>query len=177
MEEIFEKVLFTHDDIVKMAKRVASEINHDYEGQDLVIICMLKGGAPWMMELIKHLEVKTQIDFMQISSYHGGTHASDIVFKKDIEASITNRNVLIVDDIIDSGETMQRVIDLFKTRNAKTLEVCCMLDKPYHRKNNLHAKYVGSEVEDAFLVGFGLDYEEYYRNVPEIGIFKKELIK
>ena len=128
-----------------------------------------------MMDLIKEIKLPLVIDFMQISSFHGGRVATNLVFKKDIETNVHNKHVIIVDDIVDSARTIVEVLRLFETRKVASIQVACLLDKPSGRMVEFTPKYVGALVPDEFVVGYGLDYQEYYRNLPYIGVLKDEI--
>lgn len=175
MKNDFEKILVDEKEIKEIVKRLGKQISKDYQGKELVIIGMLKGATPFMMDLIKEIDIPIQIDFMQISSYHGGTTSTNVVFKKDIEINVYNKHVIVVDDIIDSGITMKEVMDLFATRKVKSIEVACFLDKPSGRRIEFTPKYVGKTIPGGFVVGYGLDYDEYYRNLPFVAILNKSV--
>lgn len=177
MENKFDKILVTHEEILQICKRLGQQISEDYKGKELVVVGMLKGGAPFMMELIKNITVPLTIDFMQISSFHGGVTATNLVFKKDIETNVCNKHVIIVDDIVDSARTIAEVMRLFDTRKVASIEVACLLDKPSGRLVEFNPKYIGTTVPDAFVVGYGLDYKEYYRNLPFVAILSEEVYK
>lgn len=170
-----KEILVTADEIQDICKRLGKQISEDYKGKDLVVVGMLKGGLPFMMDLIKHIEIPMIMDFMQISSFHGGTVATNLVFKKDIETNVHNKHVIIVDDIVDSARTIAEVMRLFETRKVASIEVACLLDKPSGRMVNFEPKYIGTTVPDAFVVGYGLDYQEYYRNLPYVGILDESV--
>ncbi|OQC11462.1 MAG: Hypoxanthine-guanine phosphoribosyltransferase [Tenericutes bacterium ADurb.Bin087] len=171
------KVLVTEEEIKKIVTKVATRIENDYKDKELVMIGILKGGAPFMMDLIKQINLPLVIDFIRVESYFGGTTQGELIFRKDIEVDIANKHVLIVDDIIDSSRTLKMVIDLFKKRNASSIEVCTLLDKPSGRKIEYTPKYIGTTVGNEFVVGYGLDYDEKYRNLPVVGVLKEEVYK
>lgn len=177
MMKDLEKVLVTEAGITEIINRVSARIEKDYKGKNLVMIGILKGGAPFMMDLIKKINLPLIIDFIRVESYFGGTTQGELVFRKDIEVDITNKHVLIVDDIIDSSRTLKMVIDLFKKRNASSIEVCTLLDKPSGRVIDYTPKYIGTTIGNEFVVGYGLDYDEKYRNLPVIGVLKEEVYK
>ena len=170
-----KEILVSAEEIQSICKRLGKQISDDYRGKDLVVVGMLKGGIPFMMDLIKNIDIPLTIDFMQISSFHGGTVATNLVFKKDIETNVHNKHVIIVDDIVDSARTIAEVLRLFETRKVASIEVACLLDKPSGRMVEFTPKYVGTLVPDAFVVGYGLDYKEYYRNLPVVGVLKEEV--
>ena len=175
MENEFEKIIITKEQIKEIVQRLGKQISLDYKGKDLVVIGMLKGAMPFMMDLIKEITIPIQIDFMQISSYHGGTTSANIVFKKDIEINVMNKHVIIVDDIVDSGITMNEVMSLFATRKIASFEAACLIDKASGRRLDFKPKYVGTTIEGGFVVGYGLDYDERYRNLPYVAILSKKI--
>ena len=151
-------------------------INRDYAGKEVHLICILKGGVFFTCELAKRLTVPVSMDFMSVSSYGSGTESSGVVrIVKDLDESIAGKNVLIVEDIIDSGRTLAYLIEILKQRNPESIHLCTLLDKPERRKVDIHADYVGAQVPDEFIVGYGLDYAEKYRNLPYIGVLKPEI--
>lgn len=175
MENDLEEIIIEEQEIKDIIKRLGEQITKDYQGKELVVIGMLKGATPFMMDLIKEIKIPLQIDFMQISSYHGGTTSTNIVFKKDIELNVMGKHVIVVDDIIDSGITMREVMHLFATRKVASIEAACLLDKPSGRRIDFNAKYVGKTIPGGFVVGYGLDYDEYYRNLPYVAILSPRI--
>jgi hypoxanthine phosphoribosyltransferase len=171
----FKKILISKEEIEKITKKMGEQITKDYQGKELVIVGMLKGGIPFMMDLIKHIDLPLVIDFMQISSFHGGRVATNLVFKKDIETNVAGKHVIIVDDIIDSARTIVEVFKLFETRKVASIEAACLLDKPAGRLVEFTPKYFCTYVPNEFVVGYGLDYNEYYRNLPFIAVLKDEI--
>lgn len=175
MHSDIKKVLITNEQIEIRSKELAIQINEDYKGETPIMLCLLKGSVPFMATLIKYIDLQMQTEFMIVSSYHGGIKSSgEVRIIKDIDVSVSGRKVIIVEDIVDSGITLHTVIDMLKSRGAD-VEVVCLLDKPYHRTLVVPVKYVGFEVPDEFVVGFGLDYKELYRNLPFIGVLKEEV--
>ena len=176
MHKDVEKVLVTEKEISKLIKRITKQINKDLMGEPLLVIIILKGSTPFAMDLIKCLDMPVEIDFMQVSSYGKSTASSGFInLKKDIEQDITGKNVLIVEDIIDSGNTLFKIKTLFESRKAKSVRICTLLDKPSRRVVDVTVDYVGQEIPDEFVVGYGLDYDEKYRNLPYVGVLKKEV--
>ena len=177
-DDIVKYVLVNEEEIVKMCKELGEKITKDYMDKDLVVVGMLKGATPFMMELIKHIKLPINIDFIQTSSYHGTTQSSAcVLFKKDIDTDIREKHVLLVDDVIDTARTITKVIDVFKDRGALSLELCCLLDKPEGRVVEYEAKYVGKVIPNEFVIGYGLDYNELYRNLPYVAVVKDEVYK
>lgn len=163
------KILYTDKELQKRAKELGKKISKDYENEEIILLGTLKGAVVWMSELMKHISLDVKIDFISASSYGSSTTSSGVVkIKKDIGMDIYNRHVLIVEDIVDTGTTLKFLKEYLEDRNPKSVKVCTMLDKPSRRKNNLTADYIGFEVEDLFVVGYGLDYDQKYRNLPYI---------
>ena len=152
-------------------EEIAQKISSDYAGQEVHLICILKGSVFFTCELAKRITVPVTMDFMSVSSYGAETRSSGVVnVKKDLENSIEGENVIVVEDIVDSGHTLSRLLSLFKSRNPKTLTVCTLLDKPDRRVvNDFEVDYTGFVIPDKFVVGYGLDYDQRYRNLPYIG--------
>lgn len=176
MHQDIERVLVGEDEIVELISRIAERINKDLEGEPLLVIIILKGSTPFAMDLIKKLDMPVEIDFMQVSSYGKSTSSSGFInLKKDIEQDITGKNILIVEDIIDSGNTLFKIKTLFEDRKAKSVRICTLLDKPSRRVVDVKVDYVGKEIPDEFVVGYGLDYAEKYRNLSYVGVLKKEV--
>lgn len=156
-------------------KELAARISKDYEGEQVQLICILKGSAFFACELAKYITVPVVMDFMQCSSYGGDTKSIGIVkLAKDLDEPITGKNVIIIEDIIDSGRTLSHLAQLLSQRQPKTMELCTLLDKPDRRVVEVDVKYVGFEIPDEFVVGYGLDYDQQMRNLPYIGVVKFE---
>lgn len=166
------RVLLKEEEDEKRIAEVAAMINRDYEGKEVHLICILKGGVFFTCELAKRLTVPVSMDFMSVSSYGSGTESSGVVrIVKDLDESITGKNVLIVEDIIDSGRTLAYLIEILKQRNPESIHLCTLLDKPERRvKKQVKVDYTCFEIPDEFVVGFGLDYDQKYRNLPYIGV-------
>ena len=166
------RVLLKEEEVEKRIAEVAAMINRDYEGKEVHLICILKGGVFFTCELAKRLTVPVSMDFMSVSSYGSGTESSGVVrIVKDLDESITGKNVLIVEDIIDSGRTLAYLIEILKQRNPESIHLCTLLDKPERRvKKQVKVDYMCFEIPDEFVVGFGLDYDQKYRNLPYIGV-------
>ena len=166
------RVLLKEEEVEKRIAEVAAMINRDYEGKEVHLICILKGGVFFTCELAKRLTVQVSMDFMSVSSYGSGTESSGVVrIVKDLDESITGKNVLIVEDIIDSGRTLAYLIEILKQRNPESIHLCTLLDKPERRvKKQVKVDYTCFEIPDEFVVGFGLDYDQKYRNLPYIGV-------
>lgn len=165
------RVMFTEEQVNKRIGEVAEIINRDYGDRPLHLICILKGGAVFMCELAKRLIMPVSFDFMSVSSYGGGTESSGVVrIIKDLDESLEGKDVLIVEDIIDSGRTLAYLIDVLDKRGPKSIRLCTLLDKPSRREKKVHVDYTCFEIPDEFVVGYGLDYDQRYRNLPYIGV-------
>ena len=176
MRNDIEKILITETELQEKVKQLGEQISKDYEGKYPVLICILKGGIVFLSDLMKNITTHVQLDFMSLSSYGDSTKSSGVVkIKKDIDADISNRDVIIVEDIVDSGLTLKYLDDYFVQHNPASVKICTLLDKPKAHKINLKIDYVGFEVGNEFVVGYGLDYAQKYRNLPYIGILKKEI--
>ena len=167
------EVLIDEESLNKRIQEVADVINKDYEGKTLHLICVLKGGAMFMCELAKRLTIPVTFDFMSVSSYGAETKSSGVVkIIKDLDNSIEGRDVLIVEDIIDSGNTLAYLLDILEKRGPKSIKLCTLLDKPSRREKDVVVDYVCFEIEDKFVLGYGLDYDQRYRNLPYIGVME-----
>jgi len=165
--------LIGEDAIRKKTEEMAEIISRDYEGEELYVICILKGSVFFACDLSKRITVPVNLDFMSVSSYGAGTVSSgEVVIKKDLDESIEGRNVLLVEDIIDSGRTLKELVEILKRRNPKSLEVVTLLDKPERREFEVDVKYTCFEIPDKFVVGYGMDYDQKYRNLPYVGVME-----
>lgn len=162
------RVLIKHNKIVKVCKKIGAEISKKYQGSEIVVVCVLKGAAPFHAELIKHIDLIMQTDFIQVKSYVGTESSGKITLKKDLDVDIKGKNVVIVEDIIDTGNTLSWLKETLLKREPKSLTFVSLLDKPSRRKVDFKADYVGFEIEDLFVYGFGLDLDEKYRNLKDI---------
>ena len=166
------RVLLTEEEVNKKISEVAAQINKDYEGKEVHLICILKGGVFFTCELAKRLTIPVSLDFMSVSSYGSDTKSSGVVkIIKDLDEPLEGKNVIIVEDIIDSGRTLAYLIEILKQRNPESIHLCTLLDKPERRvKKQVKVDYTCFEIPDEFVVGFGLDYDQKYRNLPYIGV-------
>ena len=166
------RVLLTEEEVNKKISEVAAQINKDYEGKEVHLICILKGGVFFTCELAKRLTIPVSLDFMSVSSYGSDTKSSGVVkIIKDLDEPLEGKNVIIVEDIIDSGRTLAYLIEVLKQRNPKNIELCTLLDKPERRvKKQVQVKYTCFTIPDEFVVGYGLDYDQKYRNLPYTGV-------
>ncbi|MDO5391541.1 MAG: hypoxanthine phosphoribosyltransferase [Eubacteriales bacterium] len=164
-------VLISEEDVDKKVRQIAAQISKDYEGKEVHLICVLKGSVFFACELAKRITVPVTLDFMSVSSYGDDTKSSGVVkIIKDLDEPLENKDVLIVEDIIDSGRTLSYLIEILKKRNPASLHLCTLLDKPDRRVRPVHVDYTCFEIPDEFVVGYGLDYAQKYRNLPYIGV-------
>lgn len=170
------RVLLTEEEVDKRINEVAAQINADYEGRQVHMICILKGGVFFTCELAKRVTVPVSMDFMSVSSYGSGTVSSGVVkIVKDLDESLEGKDVLIVEDIIDSGRTLAYLIEILKQRRPKSIRLCTLLDKPERRvKKQVKVDYTCFTIPDEFVVGYGLDYDQQYRNLPYIGVVEQD---
>ena len=177
LDNDIKEVLFTEKDIAKMIERLGREITEDYKDKNLLIVGILKGSVVFMADLMRKIDLPCKIDFMALSSYGDDTRSSGVIrLIKDLSTDISGYDVLVIEDILDSGKTLAHLRELLKLRNPKSFKICTFFDKPERRViKDLQADYVGSQVPDQFIVGYGLDFAEKYRNLPYIGVLKPEL--
>lgn len=174
MKERIE-ILITEDALNKRIAEIAEDITKDFGNEDLVLICVLKGGVMFMTDIAKRLKQKVEFEFIDVSSYGNSTTSSGkISLNKDIESSIEGKNVILLEDIVDTGRTLNYLIEYLKEKNPAVLKVCTLLDKPSRRVVDINADYIGFDIPDSFIVGYGLDYAQKYRNLPYIGILHFE---
>ncbi len=168
-----EQVLIGEEDIRRRIQEVGAQISEDYRGKCPILVGVLKGVVPFYAAMAQAITIPVQEDFMCVTSYEGGTASTGkLTFRKDIDHDIQGRDVLILEDILDSGRTLKLIVDMFRARNPRSVKICTMLDKPTGRREELEADYVCFTIPDAFVVGFGLDYDDYYRNLPFVGVLK-----
>ncbi len=171
-----KRILVSEEQIKERCSQLGAEIDRDYSDEDdLLVIGVLKGSVPFLAELIKHIERPIEIDFMAASSYQGTESLGDIKIIKDLDASVVDRRVLLVEDIVDTGITIKELKRLMYNKGASDVKVISLLDKPSRRQVDIKADYIGFEIENEFVIGFGLDYNQKYRNLPFIGVLKDEL--
>lgn len=167
--------LISQEEIQSRVKEIGAQISKDYAGEEICLICVLKGGIMFMVDLAKEITIPVTMDFMAVSSYGNEQVSSGIVkIVKDLDDPIEGKHVLIVEDIIDSGRTLHYLINMLKERNPASIEVCTLLDKPEQRLVDVPVAYVGFVIPDQFVLGYGLDYEQRYRNLPYVGVVKPE---
>ncbi len=173
-EDAIGEILVPADDLARRVRELAAEISRDYAGKDLVLIGVLKGAVFFLADLMRALEIHCELDFMAVASYGSATKSSGVVrILKDLDAVIEGRDVLIVEDIVDSGLTLQYLLRNLAARNPRSLEVCALLIKPERRQVELSTRYVGFEIPDRFAIGYGLDHDERYRNLPFVAALKE----
>ncbi len=172
-----ESVLITEAQLARRVAVLAREIERDYRGREMVIVSLLNGTVLFLADLIRHLSLPLRLDFMGVSSYGAGTESGELVFTKELRLDVRGRDVLLVDDILDTGRTLSRVIPKLRALKPQRLKVCVLLDKPSRRVEEVIADYVGFEIPDVFVVGYGLDFAERYRNLPFVGVLHPHIYK
>jgi hypoxanthine phosphoribosyltransferase len=170
-----ESVLVSEAQIQRRVRQLTKEIQRDYLGRDLVIVSLLSGTVMFLADLIRHLSLPLRLDFIGVSSYGAGTASGELVFTKELRLDVKGRDVLVVDDILDTGKTLRRVTDKLRALGPREIRICVLLDKPERRVENATADYAGFRIPNQFVVGYGLDYAERYRNLPFIGVLKPEV--
>lgn len=174
--ENVEYVMLDEEQIAKRVKELAEQMDKLYEGRSPIVICILKGSVLFFSDLIKNMKTELTIDFMAVSSYGAGTKSTgDILIKKDLSTDIKDRDVLIVEDIIDSGNTLYKLKKLLNSRQPASVNIVTLLDKPQRREVPIEPEYTGFVIEDEFVIGYGLDYDEEYRNLPYVGVLKRSV--
>ena len=179
MHPCLEKILLNEDEIVARCKELGQQITQEYKNneQPPLLVALLKGSVPFLAELIKHIDLDIQFDFMDVSSYEGTESIGDIKILKDLDCSVKNLDILLVEDIVDTGRTLKTVKAMLKNKGAKTVRVVTLLDKPDRRVVDIEADYTGFEIPNEFVVGFGRDFNQKYRNFPLVGVLKEECYK
>ena len=171
-----KKVLINENKLQEIVERLGKQITEDYKGKDLLLIGVLKGSIIFMADLMRAIDLPCNIDFMAVSSYGSGTESSGRVkINKDLDNDIQGKDIIIIEDILDSGKTLYYLRDILSARKPASIKICTLFDKPERREADIKADYVGSLVPNEFIVGYGLDYAEYYRNLPFIGVLKESV--
>lgn len=170
MDKDVERVLVSQEEIKQICKRLGEQITVDYNGKKLLVVSVLKGSIVFMADLLREIKCECLIDFIAVSSYSGTKTTGAVKFKKDLDIDPDGMDILIVEDILDSGVTLSYLSGILKGRNANSIKICTLLDKPANRRANINADYVGVTIPDEFVIGYGLDYNEKYRNLPYIGV-------
>ena len=178
MNDDILRVLYSEEELKAKCAELGAQISKDYEGKNLLLVSVLKGAVVFMTDLMRHITVPCSIDFMVVSSYGSGVKTSGVVkIVKDLDADLAGKDLLIVEDILDTGMTLHYLKQLLQDRNPNSIRIATLLDKPERRRAAVRADYVGYQVPDEFVVGYGLDYDEKYRNLPYVGILKPEVYK
>ncbi len=176
MTKDIKEILFTKEELDSIVKELGAKITEDYKGKNLFLITVLKGASVFMADIMRAIDLPCEIEFMVLSSYGSGTTSTGSVkIVKDIDLPLEGKDVLIIEDILDTGYTLDFLFNLLQKRNPASVEICTLLDKPDRRKIEVDAKYTGRKIPDEFVVGYGLDYDEKYRNLPYIGVLKQEV--
>lgn len=176
MLQDIDKILFSEEQLKEITTRIGEQISRDYEGKNLLLASVLKGSVVFMADLMRAIKIPCRIDFMAVSSYGSGTKTSGVVkITKDLDINLEGYDLLIVEDILDSGMTLDYIIEMMRARKPASVRICTLFDKPERRIAEVHADYVGARVPDAFIVGYGLDYDQKYRNLPFVGVLKPEV--
>ena len=174
MNNDVEKVLINEEEIAACVQKLADQINKDYQGKEILALIILKGSSVFAADLIRKINVPVHIDFMQVSSYGAGTTSGTLKIKKDLESDCTGKHILVIEDIVDSGNTLYMLKEHLSNTAAASVKICTLLSKPARRESDVEIEYIGDIIPDEFIVGYGLDYAEKYRNLPYIGILKRE---
>jgi len=172
-----ERVLITDEQIARRIKTLAKEIGRDFRDREMVVVSLLNGTVMFLADLIRHLNLPLRLDFIGVSSYGSGTESGELVFTKELRLDVRGRDVLLVDDILDTGKTMSRVLPRIRALNPRRVKICVFLDKPDRRTFDIQADYVGFEIPDFFVIGYGLDFAERYRNLPFVGVLHPHIYK
>lgn len=176
MKDDISEVLFTEQQLADIVKEMGARISRDYEGKNLVMVSVLKGSLIFMADLMREITVPCSIDFLSVSSYGAGTTTTgEVRILKDLDATLEGKDLLVVEDILDSGVTLSFLLKNLSARHPQSIRLCTLLDKPERRRVDIRPDYVGAQVPDKFIVGYGLDYAEKYRNLPYIGVLKPEI--
>ena len=175
MKDGIESVLVSEQETKDICKRLGEQISKDYEGKKLLLVSVLKGAVVFMSDLMRNITCDCEIDFMAVSSYSGAKTTGVVKFKKDLDINPDGCDILLVEDVLDSGITLSYLKGVLMDRHAASIKVCAFLDKPANRRADIEADYVGKVVPDEFIIGYGLDYNEKYRNLPYVGILKREV--
>ena len=170
-----ESLLIGETEIAARVRELAAELERDFAGKDLLVVALLTGTVPFLADLIRHIALPMRLDFMGVSSYGNNTAPGELIFTKELRLEACDRDVLLVDDILDTGRTLRAVIDKLKALQPRSLKTCVLLEKKSRRTETIPADYIGFEAPDEFVIGYGLDYAERYRNLPFIGVLKPEV--
>ena len=172
-----ERILFTDQQIARRIREMSREIERDFRGREMVVVSLLNGTVMFLADLLRRLSLPLRLDFLGVSSYGAGTESGDLVYTKELRLDVRQRDVLLVDDILDTGKTLSRVIPKLRALKPRRIKVCVLLDKRVRRVEKVSANYVGFVIPNVFVVGYGLDYAEKYRNLPFVGVLKPEMYR
>ena len=172
-----ERVLITDEQIALRIKILAREIERDFRGREMVVVSLLSGTVMFLADLIRHLNLPLRLDFIGVSSYGAGTESGELVFTKELRLDVHGRDVLLVDDILDTGKTLSRVLPKLRLLKPRRIKTCVLLDKPARRTEKIKADYIGFKIPDYFVIGYGLDFAERYRNLPFVGVLHPHIYK
>lgn len=175
MERDVKNILVSEEELKQICKRLGEQITRDYQGKNLLVVSVLKGAVVFMGDLLREIKCDCQIDFIAVSSYSGTKTTGVVKFKKDLDIDPDGMDILIIEDILDSGITLSYLKGVLMGRNASSIKICTLLDKPANRKADIKADYVGKVIPDEFVIGYGLDYDEKYRNLPYVGILSPKV--
>src|SRR5882672_9298630 len=170
-----ERILITDQQLARRVRSLSAEIECDFRGREMVVVSLLSGTVMFLADLIRHLSLPLRLDFIGVSSYGAGTTSGELVFTKELRIDVRGRDVLLVDDILDTGRTMKRVLAKLRKLKPRRIKTCVLLDKPARRVEKVRADYVGFSIPDLFVVGYGLDFAERYRNLPFVGVLHPEM--
>ncbi len=172
-----ESILITDEQIARRVKSLAHQIERDFRGREMVVVSLLSGTVMFLADLIRHLNLPLRLDFIGVSSYGAGTESGELVFTKELRLDVRGRDVLLVDDILDTGKTLSRVLPKLRLLKPRRIKTCVLLDKPARRSEKIKADYIGFEIPDYFVIGYGLDFAERYRNLPFVGVLHPHIYK
>ena len=172
-----ERVLITEEQIEKRVKILAREIERDFRGREMVVVSLLNGTVMFLADLMRHVNLPLRLDFLGVSSYGSGTESGELVFTKELRLDVRGRDVLLIDDILDTGKTLRHVLPKLKVLKPRRIKICVLLDKPSRRVEKVYADYAGFQIPDYFVVGYGLDFAERYRNLPFVGVLHPHVYK
>lgn len=172
-----ERILITEPQLARRVRRLSAEIERDFRGHEMVVVSLLSGTVMFLADLIRYLSLPLRLDFIGVSSYGAGTTSGELIFTKELRLDVRGRDVLLVDDILDTGRTMKRVLAKLRALKPRRIKTCVLLDKPARRVEKIRADYVGFRIPDLFVIGYGLDYAERYRNLPFVGVLKPEMYR
>lgn len=178
MQEVIKKVLISEEELTKRIKELSKEISQDYDGKEVIMLCLLKGSVSYFSRLCENITIPVEYEFLRASSYHGATSTGDVKVSYLSTEKLAGKHIIVVEDIIDTGLTLSKILEMLKGYNSASIEITTLLDKPARRKiEGIVPKYVGFVIPDEFVLGFGLDWNEKYRNLPYVGILKEEYYK